>query len=95
MRVSSCDLVATGSGRPYSLAKPEIQQGRAKLQAAGELLTAPIPEQANEFEWAWSPEDDWDYDTFWITKSGIGWTPSGLVWKVADGNDFWTGTFPC
>lgn len=67
-----------------------LEEGRAKLKAAGQLLATPIPEQLDEFSQAWPPEDDWDDDMFWITKSGVGWTPSGLVWKVADGSDFWT-----
>ncbi|MGN7839316.1 DUF596 domain-containing protein [Stenotrophomonas sp. 22385] len=67
-----------------------LEEGRARLQTAGQLLATPIPEQLDEFSRAWPPEDDWDDDMFWITKSGVGWTPSGLVWKVADGSDFWT-----
>lgn len=67
-----------------------LERGLAKLQSAGQILTAPIEEQVSQFRVAWPPEEEWDEDFFWASKSGIGWTPSGLVWIVADGSEFWT-----
>jgi len=67
-----------------------LEQGNAKLQTAGQLLTTSVDEQLMELERAWPPEGDWDDDIFWITKSGVGWTPSGLVWTAANGTEFWT-----
>lgn len=67
-----------------------LENGLAKLQSSDRLLSGPISEQVAQFRMAWPSEDDWDEDFFWASKSGIGWTPSGLVWMVADGSEFWT-----
>ncbi|WP_185750052.1 DUF596 domain-containing protein [Stenotrophomonas sp. 278] len=67
-----------------------LERGLAKLQSADQILTAPVEEQVSQFREAWPSADDWDEDFFWVSKSGIGWTPSGLVWIAADGSEFWT-----
>lgn len=67
-----------------------LERGLAKLQSADQILTLSISKQIDQFRAAWPSEDDWDEDFFWVSKSGIGWTPSGLVWMVADGSEFWT-----
>ncbi|WP_282295040.1 DUF596 domain-containing protein [Stenotrophomonas sp. PS02289] len=67
-----------------------LERGLAKLQSADQMLSAPIEEQVSQFRVAWPSEDDWDEDFFWASKSGIGWTPSGLVWIAAGGSEFWT-----